>query len=167
MSAPILKLPLCVYFRTHREGESDFLMSSNAARAKAIATYAHEGQTRRDGTPYITHCEAVAAGVGWRGADFETVGWLHDVLEDAPWCGRDIAVFFPDGIVDAVTSITKWEGQSHEEYVQACASNRLARAVKLVDMAINLGGAPKPEAKERYLRDLKTLGQRERAERQT
>lgn len=136
-------------------------------QARKVAENAHAGQTRRDGTPYITHCEAVAAGAGWQGEDFEVVGWLHDVIEDAPECALDIMEYFSCDIISAVLAITKKRGQTHEEYVEACASNRLARAVKLVDMAINLGGAPKPEAKERYLRDLKTLGQRELAGRQT
>lgn len=59
-------------------------MAANFERAVRIATVAHDGQTRMDGSPYINHPLAVAEMLRRQGHSEETctVGVFHDVVED-------------------------------------------------------------------------------------
>ncbi|MCC8357903.1 MAG: HD domain-containing protein, partial [Oscillospiraceae bacterium] len=49
-----------------------------------FAVTAHEGQKRKDGSPYVTHTIAAAAIAAEMGLDDESIiaALLHDVLED-------------------------------------------------------------------------------------
>jgi RelA/SpoT family (p)ppGpp synthetase len=81
-------------------------------KAIAVASDAHEGQTRKSGEPYIIHPLAVTAIlIDWR-MDIESVvaGVLHDTVEDTSLTleaiekefGRDIAF-----LVDGVTKVSR------------------------------------------------------------
>ncbi|MBQ6868770.1 MAG: HD domain-containing protein, partial [Clostridia bacterium] len=52
--------------------------------ALAFATVKHEGQTRKEGIPYITHPVAVAQMLAQQGYDeeYQLAGLFHDLLED-------------------------------------------------------------------------------------
>lgn len=82
-------------------------MVASFERAVSIATAAHEGQTRMDGSPYINHPLAVAEMLRRQGHSEETctVGVFHDVIEDtdvtlddlrAEGYGREILVPLDD-----------------------------------------------------------------------
>lgn len=118
-------------------------------RARAVATAAHTGQVDKNGHPYITHPQAVAALL----ADLPTyqalspaerewavaVAWLHDTFEDTPLTASDLAGHgFPPPVVDAVTALTHRPHEPRTDYYARVLTNPLARVVKTADLAHNL-----------------------------
>ena len=88
--------------------------------AYEMAREAHEGQKRKDGTPYITHPVAVADICADWGLDEDSVisALLHDVIEDTSVTHADIARRFGDavaGIVEGVTKLTRVQYTSKED----------------------------------------------------
>ena len=84
----------------------------NLERIKAayeMARSAHEGQLRKDGSPYVTHCVAAADITVDMGLDEDSVvsALLHDVIEDTSLTHADIAKQFGDAVADIVEGVTK------------------------------------------------------------
>ena len=79
------------------------------AEAIALATKAHEGQTRDLGNgqtePYIEHCRRVAERVEAAGGSETAImaAWLHDVIEDCPAFAGEIRDRDVRSLVDALT----------------------------------------------------------------
>lgn len=122
--------------------------------ADSIADKAHEGQTDRNGWPYISHPRRVALGARKLAcelaaathpdisleelkAEAQIVALLHDTVEDTgvtlPYLGR----YFSARIVDAIEALTRRPGESRESYLSRVRVNDLARLVKLADIADN------------------------------
>lgn len=81
-------------------------------RAYHKAEIAHEGQKRKSGEPYFTHCVAVASILADLKLDGDAIaaGLLHDVIEDTPITIDEIRTEFGVEIaklVDGVTKLTK------------------------------------------------------------
>jgi len=89
-------------------------------RAYRMALYAHEGQTRASGEPYVQHCVAVAhilAELQMPGAAI-AAGLLHDTVEDTPVTLEMIRKEFGDevaALVDGVTKLTQLPRVSRDE----------------------------------------------------
>lgn len=99
--------------------------------ASALATFAHEGQYRRDGRPYIVHPADVAQRLERVGVPAQVVaaGWLHDVPEDTDWSVEDLrTVGFPPRTVRAVDAVTHRDGESYLD-------DSMPRAVETLDSA--------------------------------
>ena len=86
----------------------------NIDRARVRAAYemaraAHEGQKRKDGSPYVTHCVAAADIAVDMGLDEDSIvaALLHDVIEDTSLTHADIARQFGDAVADIVEGVTK------------------------------------------------------------
>jgi len=84
----------------------------NVARlheAYSMAGLAHEGQMRRDGSPYITHPIASAVIAAEMGLDEDSIiaAILHDVIEDSNLTYNDISKRFGTGVADIVEGVTK------------------------------------------------------------
>lgn len=77
--------------------------------AFAYADSSHNGQLRKDGTPYITHPLAVAEIVADLGLDVDSViaALLHDCIEDTNATHEDIAKRFGKDVADLVEGVTK------------------------------------------------------------
>jgi (p)ppGpp synthase/HD superfamily hydrolase len=108
-------------------------------RAIALAVDVHDGHRDGDGRPYVLHPLRVMARV--ETDDERVVALLHDTVET----GGDRASFerlraqgFPEAIVAAVECLTRRDGESYEDFVARIAPNRLARRVKLADIADNI-----------------------------
>jgi (p)ppGpp synthase/HD superfamily hydrolase len=114
-----------------------------------LATAAHDGQTRWDGTPYINHPKRVAARVAadHRLTEAERLvgvqaAYLHDVVEDTDITLADLLDkgVRPD-VVEVVDLLTrrKPDGETHADYVGRilASGNRTAIIVKLADIADN------------------------------
>ena len=73
------------------------------------AKAAHAGQKRKDGSPYLTHCVAVADIVVDFGLDADSVvsALLHDVIEDTPLTHEDVARQFGTAVADIVEGVSK------------------------------------------------------------
>jgi GTP diphosphokinase / guanosine-3',5'-bis(diphosphate) 3'-diphosphatase len=78
-------------------------------RAYHRAEKAHEGQKRKSGEPYFTHCVAVANILGELKLDAEAIaaGLLHDVIEDTAVTYDDLLSEFGADIAKLVDGVTK------------------------------------------------------------
>jgi len=109
------------------------------AVALELATTAHRGQVypSPEREPYICHpirvMEALEEG------DAQIVALLHDVLEDT---SVDVAELhelgFGEHIIRAVLLLTHDGTVPYADYIERLAHDRLARRVKLADLADNL-----------------------------
>ncbi|MDR3309861.1 MAG: bifunctional (p)ppGpp synthetase/guanosine-3',5'-bis(diphosphate) 3'-pyrophosphohydrolase [Oscillospiraceae bacterium] len=80
----------------------------------------HEGQKRKEGSPYITHPLATAQIIAEMGLDDESLAaaLLHDCIEDTPATREEITKLFGEevaDIVDGVTKLTRVQYTSKEE----------------------------------------------------
>lgn len=108
-------------------------------RAIGLACRAHRGQRypSPEAEPYIHHPLRVMLSV--QGFKTQMVAVLHDVLEDTQVTVEELEeAELPDDVVAAVIALTHQEGQSYDEYIEQVARDRLAREVKLADLADNL-----------------------------
>ncbi len=78
-------------------------------RAIDFATKAHEGQKRKSGDPYITHCLSVANILIEWGMDIDSVisGVLHDTVEDTETTTEEIKKLFGETVAFLVEGVTK------------------------------------------------------------
>jgi (p)ppGpp synthase/HD superfamily hydrolase len=105
-------------------------------RALQIAARAHEGQTDKQGLPYILHPLRVMDGV--EGLEAKIVAVLHDVVEDTPVTFDDLErEGFSAAVLAAVRCVTHADGESYADYVVRCRADPIARLVKLSDLADN------------------------------
>lgn len=81
-------------------------------RAYQVAAKAHEGQKRRSGEPYVTHCVAVASILAEElrvPAVVIAAALLHDTVEDTPLTLEDIRSDFGEEVARLVDGVTKME----------------------------------------------------------
>jgi len=133
-----------------------------------LAVFYHEGQTRENGVPYITHPIAVAEiaveSVGNLYSEevidiIKAIADLHDVLEDCEKKGASVQSLKEsfkgfaraDDVIDAVVCLTKVAGESYFVYLQRVKANEFARIVKLADLQHNLGDLPPGKRRDKYL----------------
>jgi RelA/SpoT family (p)ppGpp synthetase len=78
-------------------------------RAYEQAVFAHDGQMRVSGEPYIVHCVEVARMLAGLGLDCRAVaaGLLHDVVEDTDWTVDEVRQRFDAEIAQLVDGVTK------------------------------------------------------------
>ena len=78
-------------------------------RAFFYAVEAHEGQKRKDGSPYVTHTIASAVIAAEIGMDEVGIiaALLHDVLEDTPITFEELAAEFGEDVAHVVEGVTK------------------------------------------------------------
>ncbi len=77
--------------------------------AYECAAEAHEGQTRRNGEPYIIHPVSVAEIIVEMGLDTDSIcaGLLHDCIEDTNFGYKEIANKFGSQVADLVDGVTR------------------------------------------------------------
>ena len=78
-------------------------------QAVCYAKEQHEGQKRKDGSPYIIHPLAVAEIVAEMGLDTDAIlgALLHDCIEDTPSTHDEIAKRFGPVVAELVEGVTK------------------------------------------------------------
>lgn len=105
-------------------------------KAIVYAYNAHEGQFDRGGIPYIFHPYHLAEQM----TDELTAcaALLHDVMEDTAATADDLRKEgFPEEVIEAVTLLTHDQNLSYMDYVARLSKNRIAKTVKLADLAHN------------------------------
>ncbi|MDK4544245.1 bifunctional (p)ppGpp synthetase/guanosine-3',5'-bis(diphosphate) 3'-pyrophosphohydrolase [Kingella kingae] len=133
-------------------------------KACAYAFFAHDGQTRKSGEPYITHPIAVTIELArWR-MDIQTLsaGLMHDVLEDTHITKAEMTQEFGDTITEMVDGLSKLENLKYDSKAeqQAESFRKLILAmtkdiriiiVKLSDRLHNMRtlGAKSPDSRRR------------------
>lgn len=105
-------------------------------KAIVYAYNAHEGQLDRGGIPYIFHPYHLAEQM----TDELTAcaALLHDVIEDTSTTADDLRKEgFPEEVIEAVTLLTHDQNLSYMDYVAKLSKNKIAKTVKLADLAHN------------------------------
>ena len=133
--------------------------------ATRVASRAHDGQFRKDGTPYIAHVFRVAMRVADRSPFHMIAALLHDVVEDTPITLAELREMGFEGIViDAVDHLTRRKGESYTDFILRCKKHDIAREVKIFgDIPDNIEdqSALEPEEAEflktRYTKALEVL----------
>jgi GTP pyrophosphokinase len=102
------------------------------ARALAMASGAHAGQSRKNGDPYVTHPIQVAQIVRSWGMDIDSVcaALLHDVVEDTEVTLFEVEEQFGAVIAKLVDGLTKLDGVKlvgEESHVDAKAAANLQK----------------------------------------
>jgi (p)ppGpp synthase/HD superfamily hydrolase len=109
--------------------------------AEKFARAAHAGQKRWDGTPYITHPEAIAA--QFNEPFLKAAAFLHDVAED---CYPDWETAYealkkagmPADVIAIVRHLTRAPGDSYADYIKHVARMPEAVVIKIADLEHNL-----------------------------
>ena len=93
--------------------QADFALIN---RAYHFAKKHHEGQIRKSGEPFLSHCVEVARLLAQLGLDHTTVaaGLLHDVIEDTPATHAEVAAQFGDKIAELIAGVTKIDQITYE-----------------------------------------------------
>ena len=123
-------------------------------RAYLKAQIAHEGQFRKSGAQFITHCVAVAQVLAEMNLDAETIAaaLLHDAIEDTSVTSKEIREEFGEaicGLVETVTKLarlptgdTKQRSQRDKEYMRkmllTMGDDVRAVLIKLADRLHNM-----------------------------
>jgi guanosine-3',5'-bis(diphosphate) 3'-pyrophosphohydrolase len=108
-------------FESHYpDGDSDLLRL-----AHETAERAHEGQTRKNGDPYITHPTTVAFMLAQYGLDADTIAaaFLHDTVEDTPLTLGQVQETFGKDIASLIDGVTKLDRVRYSSREQAQAAN--------------------------------------------
>ena len=144
--------------------------------ASRIAGIAHQGQTRRDGQPYIMHPTAVQS-ITKRyypdNIEAQILAMLHDVMEDGPaqsgLTRRQLFRMVKDAIPDdsraqqsimnalRVMTHSKRTHPVYEDYLQLVFSNELATIVKISDLIHNLSHNPSERQITKYKNALREV----------
>ncbi|HIT96638.1 MAG TPA: GTP pyrophosphokinase [Candidatus Aphodousia faecavium] len=117
--------------------------------ALKIATEAHKGQKDKGGANYILHPLKVAELCPHDIC--KVIALLHDVIED---CGLTTTELDEKGIYPIIHGrvklLTRQEGQTYQEYLEAIAEDPYAREVKIADLTHNmdLSRIPNPTEKD-------------------
>ncbi len=104
--------PILEQYHALEEQVRQYNPNADFKRLYAAFTYAdraHNGQLRRDGTPYITHPLAVAKIAAELELDIDSLAaaMLHDCIEDTGTTHEEIAKLFSPTVADLVEGVTK------------------------------------------------------------
>ena len=114
----------------------------NIQFALEYATKVHNGQTSKNGTPFIYHPMAVAGIVGGNFNNDETLqmaALLHDVVEDTDITYDDLRKEgFSARVVTIVHHLTRQDGETYKIFVDRCSTDEDAIKVKMCDTIHNI-----------------------------
>lgn len=135
-------------------------------RAMEYARIAHAGQTRLDGSPFVTHPFRVAENVhkycnSDRKALLEAAACLHDTIEDTSVTFEDLEREFGTEIACIVRELTNDDAMKHRLGKSVYLANKMANMsddalfIKLCDRLDNISDLEntKQEFRERYSRE--------------
>lgn len=142
-----------------------------AMRALKFATRMHEGQTRKDGTPYVEHPKRVAKYVKYFKKNSNhldilvSAAILHDTLEDTNLTFYDIVEFFGAEVAEVVLELTTDEDLKKEigksRYLELKMKNMSSWAltIKLCDRLDNVSDLinANSEFRNRYVKETITI----------
>lgn len=134
-------------------------------KAYRFAERKHEGQFRKSGDPYISHCLGVADILAHLQAGPQTicVGLLHDTIEDTGTSREEIEKEFGKEIAELVEALTKvtrlsdyknveFTAENHRKIFVAMAKDVRAIIVKLADRLHNMRTLQfQPEEKQKRI----------------
>jgi len=107
----------------------------NIAIAKAAT--AHSGQLDKAGEPYILH--PIRVMLSLTSNQDRICGVLHDIIEDTDVTIEELKnLGFPEEILEAISLLTKQEGETYEDFISRLLLNPIACRVKLADLNDNM-----------------------------
>ena len=122
-------------------------MENLLARASALASMAHYGQTiTGTDTPYVAHA-ALVAGLVQAVTDDENMvaaAWLHDTLEDTEMTYQDLVDETNQNVADYVQALTDQSAEGNRKTRKTAERKRLSaegaevQTIKLADIVANL-----------------------------
>ena len=103
----------------------------------------HEGQLRKQGTPYFMHPLEVSNILKTKGFDenYQIAGLFHDLLEDTDTTYEEILALTNEKIASVVKIVTKEKGYIMSEYIDRISKDEMAKMVKLADRIHNISEA--------------------------
>ena len=120
-------------------------------KAYHFANEKHEGQVRKSGDPYISHCIGVAHIIAELQTGPKTIitGFLHDTIEDTNTTKEEIQKLFGQEVADMVEGLTKvtrlsdyknveFTSENHRKIFVAMAKDARVIIVKLADRLHNM-----------------------------
>lgn len=118
-----------------------------------FAAARHEGQTLKNGDPFILHPLFVMSDKTLTTYEERVTAVLHDVVED---CGVTFdelrALGYGEEIIEALDCLTKRQGETYEDFIERIRTGcALARKVKLADLRHNSDLSRLPRITERDL----------------
>jgi len=116
----------------------------NLELVKEYVKNKHEGQKRKQGTPYYLHPFEVQQILQKKGysEEYQAAGLCHDLLEDTNATQQEILDLTNEEVLEAVKLVTKEDGYKMQQYINRISENPMAKAVKLADRLHNLQDAP-------------------------
>lgn len=103
-----------------------------------LATNAHAGQFDKGGNPYILHPMKVMHYLKTDDEELQCIALLHDVIEDTKTTWKDLReIGCTERVIEAVSALTKFPGQSYDEYKEGIFANEDAMKVKMADLRHN------------------------------
>ena len=108
----------------------------------SLAATMHSGQVDLAGVQYIFHIMRVTDNCrqmwGHKDEELLAIAAGHDLLEDTVCSKATIFFEFGERVHDAIVALSKYEGQTYEEYQAAVLANEDAMRVKLADLKDNM-----------------------------
>lgn len=134
-------------------------MKSKVHLAETLAEEAHDGQMYGGDTYFKKHITGVALSLAAHGLpeEYVIVANLHDIVEDTSVTLETIYNLFGKVVGDAVDAITKRENEDRPTYLARCASNKIARLVKIHDAMFNATSCHKNKNKAKFNYYLQTI----------
>ena len=143
------------------------ILKEDFSRVYNTADYAHHGQKRRTGEPYIVHPERVSEIVAQYYPNnhiAQMTALLHDTIEDAIDLGNvadeeEMIALIDDSIendeeadqvINSVLALTKPTGVDYESYLISMLGDPNTLIVKLSDMLDNLTDNPSKKQIAKY-----------------
>ena len=149
------------------------MSEEDLARVRDAYQYAktyHEGQLRKDGSPYITHPLEVAHLVAELGLDADSImaALLHDTIEDTDATYEEVAKRFTPAVADLVEGVTKLDKVKYtsieekqmenlRKMLMAMAKDVRVMLIKICDRVHNIRTMEFQSERKRREKSLETL----------
>jgi len=103
-----------------------------------LTTTRHAGQYDKAGKPYILHALAVMHKLRTEDEELNCIALGHDLVEDTGTTFAELKEMgFSDRIIDGIRNLTKFPGETSEEYMIRVKSSPDSIRVKLCDLQHN------------------------------
>ena len=149
------------------------MSEEDLARVRDAYQYAkayHDGQMRKDGSPYITHPLEVAHLVAELGLDADSImaALLHDTIEDTDATYEEVAKRFTPAVADLVEGVTKLDKVKYtsieekqmenlRKMLMAMAKDVRVMLIKICDRVHNIRTMEFQSERKRREKSLETL----------
>lgn len=103
-----------------------------------LATTRHAGQYDKAGKPYILHALAVMHKLRSEDWELNCIALGHDLIEDTSTTFAELKEMgFSDRVIEGIRNLTKFPGETTEEYLERVKSSPDSIRVKLSDLQHN------------------------------